>query len=69
MQLVEAEKGESTGITATLRKMEISEKVALEVSEKDAPSARAIITYLHRTTDFKYTTQKTESGILVWRTA
>lgn len=69
MQFIEIEKKEDMGITSMLLKMDASPSVALEVAEKDVTSARSIITRLHNTTDLRFTTQKTETGILVWRTA
>jgi hypothetical protein len=69
MQLVEATKDENTGITAKLRSMEISKTTALKVDQDEAPSARAIITGFHKNTEFRFTTEKTDDGILIWRTA
>lgn len=69
MQLVEVEKKETTGITAKLRAMKVSKTIALEVDSEGMLSARAIITSLHKDTKLRFTTQKTVTGILVWRTA
>jgi hypothetical protein len=69
MQLVSAEKDETAGITVKLREMEVSKTTALAVESEKVFSARAIITTFHKDTEMRFTTRKTDTGILIWREA
>jgi hypothetical protein len=66
MEIVEAKMTEST--IDRLRNMSVSKTKALEVSATDAQVVRVLISRLHHENKkVKYTTTKTDNGILVWR--
>jgi hypothetical protein len=68
MQLVEARIGESNQTTTyTLRNMKVSKSKALNVELSEAASIRTLISRLHKDTDLHFRTEKTGTGILVWR--
>lgn len=73
MQLVNAKIGESALLNPTttdmLKSMEISQSQALNVELSEAASVRTLISRLHKDTDLQFRTEKTDTGILVWRVA
>lgn len=66
MELV-SNKKRKVNIVETLRTMPISDDIALDVPKEQVKSVRSTLYRLNSQGDMRFTTQKTKTGISVWR--